>query len=327
MLMSHQILKAHPRTAADLKNLTAARQKVVEATKVVIPNYFSPIKVMGGAFRIEDCDIVKRTTERLSDYAQFIRVPHLVTMIENELFAASVIEINNGKGLSIDIFTKPVILDKLIEPRPIFMHAHVTIEDLAEVEFEWDGDDYFITLTNAIFQPDTRYSHSTELYKGGGAGYDWTEDDELYERQVNLVYTESLSDQLYSEAHSVVVPLTVVILNVLIFLNVRNTVVKKYQFSKNAAVKLGIPPVFAKPSEYHVLDIFRDLHDVPNFSQVIQFVRSETDRGECMQSQRRAHMVSGHFKKRTTGLFWWSPFIRCKESSAMIEKDYQLKVS
>lgn len=38
----------------------------------------------------------------------------------------------------------------------------------------------------------------------------------------------------------------------------------------------------------------------------------------------RAHMVMGHFKKRKTGVFWWSPHVRGDASIGWIDKDYEV---
>lgn len=38
----------------------------------------------------------------------------------------------------------------------------------------------------------------------------------------------------------------------------------------------------------------------------------------------RAHFVRGHFKKRKTGLFWWSPYVRGDKALGFIQKDYRL---
>jgi hypothetical protein len=33
-------------------------------------------------------------------------------------------------------------------------------------------------------------------------------------------------------------------------------------------------------------------------------------RAGATQAEIAAHLVSGHFKRRATGVFWWRPFIR-----------------
>ena len=38
----------------------------------------------------------------------------------------------------------------------------------------------------------------------------------------------------------------------------------------------------------------------------------------------RAHWVMGHFKRRSTGVFWWSPHVRGDASVGWIEKDYEV---
>jgi hypothetical protein len=39
-----------------------------------------------------------------------------------------------------------------------------------------------------------------------------------------------------------------------------------------------------------------------------------------------AHWVSGHFKIRSTGVFWWSPHIRGNPNKGFIEHEYEVKV-
>lgn len=38
----------------------------------------------------------------------------------------------------------------------------------------------------------------------------------------------------------------------------------------------------------------------------------------------RAHLVRGHFKRRKSGIFWWSPFVRGNSKLGIITKDYNL---
>jgi hypothetical protein len=40
------------------------------------------------------------------------------------------------------------------------------------------------------------------------------------------------------------------------------------------------------------------------------------------EQELRAHMVRGHFKRRKSGVYWWSPFIRGNEAHGKIVKDY-----
>lgn len=75
--------------------------------------------------------------------------------------------------------------------------------------------------------------------------------------------------------------------------------------------------------EYHVLDIFLT-------PEIRKMVRTDPLKARnILDSQLKAsvalHTVRGHFKRRKTGLFWWSPFARGSKDIGVVDKDYALK--
>lgn len=79
-------------------------------------------------------------------------------------------------------------------------------------------------------------------------------------------------------------------------------------------------------AEYHILDLYRTLGDDPTMFDAEVF--SKMSRAKIhQQSPTKMHSVRGHFKRKKNGLFWWSPFVRCrknKDTVGIIEKDYRL---
>ena len=72
---------------------------------------------------------------------------------------------------------------------------------------------------------------------------------------------------------------------------------------------------------YNICSIFAGL-------EVIQAKPSErTKLAENLfkRNDSRLHMVRGHFKRRKTGIYWWSSFLRGSEQLGLVAKDYQVK--
>lgn len=103
-------------------------------------------------------------------------------------------------------------------------------------------------------------------------------------------------------------PLTIVVLNTMVFLNVRNVSVRTIGPSRKEAAKLGIVPTAMSKYSYRVIDIFRELDpELMRFEDIEKFIRSRTG---SSGADRRAHLVCGHFKKKRGSLFWWNSHMR-----------------
>lgn len=79
-------------------------------------------------------------------------------------------------------------------------------------------------------------------------------------------------------------------------------------------IKHGKTPYF----EYKILDIF--------LGEKVLSVRPQ-DRAKIanqLKASAKLHSVRGHFKVRSTGIFWWSSFIRGKSEKGMVDKKYKL---
>jgi hypothetical protein len=82
--------------------------------------------------------------------------------------------------------------------------------------------------------------------------------------------------------------------------------------------KTGKPPFF----EYKVLDIFlgNAIRDIPSGHG-----RRNAAIQQWLRNPPRLHTVSGHFKRRKTGIFWWHSHMRSKAEHGVIVKDYRVK--
>ena len=54
------------------------------------------------------------------------------------------------------------------------------------------------------------------------------------------------------------------------------------------------------------------------------FKTKKIQRTDGTRGDSRAHWVMGHFKRRSTGVFWWSPHVRGDSGKGWIEKDYEV---
>lgn len=109
------------------------------------------------------------------------------------------------------------------------------------------------------------------------------------------------------------------LLELLLFLNTRNTVVQEYFPTKRELKR--ILPVNVDKYVYRVIDIYRDK---PVYKSLKEIEEGTVVSNEVSQ-QRRAHMVKGHFKKKKSGLFWWSSFLRCRNNAntkGIVKADY-----
>lgn len=110
----------------------------------------------------------------------------------------------------------------------------------------------------------------------------------------------------------------------LLFVNVKNTPIRSYTPTPHE--NIGIPAEIIPKYTYKVLDIYRDLGEIKDLETVTTFLRVSPSG----HSNRRAHLVRGHFKRKKNGLFWWNPFMRARDSATragVVLKDYNLKVN
>lgn len=54
-------------------------------------------------------------------------------------------------------------------------------------------------------------------------------------------------------------------------------------------------------------------------SPIIKYIGSSDPSG----IETRAHLVRGHFKRRKSGMYWWSPFVRGNQKLGIKNKDYE----
>ena len=122
----------------------------------------------------------------------------------------------------------------------------------------------------------------------------------------------------YTEMHLVCSFTSMMVLNILTHINAVNTNITQYKPS-NKERKGCVSNVFKESFVYNIVNIFTNKS--PTFTSLKQV---EDLSAMKTTSRARAHMVRGHFKKRSTGLYWWNPFLRCKHNPGYVEKIYLL---
>ncbi len=128
-------------------------------------------------------------------------------------------------------------------------------------------------------------------------------------------------DAYNKQAREVVTLLMLCCMEVLLFLNVQNVPQHKYVPTKkeNEVVPKPLQPLYT----YRILDLFREKKVLTTLGEITREYCSERKDS----STKRTHVVRGHFKKRNTGLFWWSHFVRNnanRETHGAVEKDYRI---
>jgi len=123
-----------------------------------------------------------------------------------------------------------------------------------------------------------------------------------------------------SELQQVANILIVVVCEILLLLNVKNTNIVKYKPSKKESA--AIPKNMQSSYEYHILDLYRESGEFTNLIEVEKFSSRITKIGTMV----RSHLVRGHFKRKKNGLFWWSPFMRNRKNAeiGIVDKDYRI---
>lgn len=116
--------------------------------------------------------------------------------------------------------------------------------------------------------------------------------------------------------------ITALILEILLFLNTKNVTKHVYIPNKheNKSIPINVLPFYT----YKVLDIFHEKKTYGSLKEVIDFTKENKN----SYTERRACIVRGHFKNRSTGIFWWSDFVRNKKNidKGFVDKDYRLNV-
>lgn len=112
------------------------------------------------------------------------------------------------------------------------------------------------------------------------------------------------------------------ILQILVFMNTKNVIKHEYKHTKKESSLIPKPllPFYS----YHILDIFREKKVFDGLENIKDFINSDKTNTE----ERRACIVRGHFKNRSTGIFWWSDFVRNKKNidKGFVDKDYKLNI-
>lgn len=114
---------------------------------------------------------------------------------------------------------------------------------------------------------------------------------------------------------------SILTIEILLYLNTSNIILHDYVPTKNE--NLIVPKPLIPFYSYKILDIFREKKKFVNLKEVTDFLLKSKEES----TQRRSHLVKGHFKVTKNGLFWWNPFTRCRknfESKGFVDKDYRL---
>lgn len=144
-----------------------------------------------------------------------------------------------------------------------------------------------------------------------------------YSRSVKPTAREGLDEAMAEKINEAIDSLIMgTVLEILLLLNAKNTNVATYTPTKKEISY--VPKNAVKSYVYHILDLYREGTKYESVKDVTEFVGG-TGRHS---SEKRAHFVRGHFKRKKNGLFWWSPFMRCRKNSevGVVDKDYRIKV-
>lgn len=113
----------------------------------------------------------------------------------------------------------------------------------------------------------------------------------------------------------------ILVAEALLFANIANVRTPTYTPSKKEIS--AVPKPLQTFYTYRILDIFRERTRYESMAQI----KALFNRSEQEVTNRRAHMVRGHFKRKNGKLFWWAPFLRNrrnKDSVGFVDKDYRL---
>jgi hypothetical protein len=310
------------------------RVDIFNAVKYVIPDYFTPAESYGdigeedvsrGAeeFRIDlkQCDTIAKMVKRFDDFQYFVRLPFDSIFIENQCFGA-LVQRRGESGLKITIL-KQDRKGRTVGP------FWAIVDDVESVEYVesigYCGETIVPTNTRFYVSPaefafsfdedGVETMHNEEAFSEHCDRIDPKNRKTAYEHRMDYV---GMIERFFS-------PLTIVVFNTMVFLNVRNVSVRTVGPSRKEASKLGIAPTAISKYSYRVVDIFRELDpEMMRFEDIEKFIHSEAGFSGV---DRRAHAVCGHFKKKHGSLFWWNAHMRNAKNIdrvGYVEKDYRL---
>ena len=75
---------------------------------------------------------------------------------------------------------------------------------------------------------------------------------------------------------------------------------------------------------YHTLDIFVSDSPLRHARKKVDFNKIQS---HFSSMKTRLHSVTGHFKVRATGIFWWNTFLRGNKGAGVVSKDYNVSNS
>jgi len=115
--------------------------------------------------------------------------------------------------------------------------------------------------------------------------------------------------------------LFLVVMEILLFMNVRNVKQTKYVPTKKE--NTCVPKPLQSKYTYHILDLFKQKNTYTSLEEI----KNDLCKPRAATALRRAVLVRGHFKQRRTGLFFWDFHTRNKhnaETHGIVDKDYRV---
>ncbi len=151
----------------------------------------------------------------------------------------------------------------------------------------------------------------------GDQSEDFTMDGEyLGKARFNRTPETDEDDQMHARF------LAVNLCEALLFMNLSNVRIHNYVPTKKENVM--VPKPIQGFYEYKILDVFRERKRYVSLEEIKEGMAAAQESA----TDRRAHVVRGHFKEKGEKLFWWSSFMRCRknaETIGVIEKGYRLR--
>ena len=175
---------------------------------------------------------------------------------------------------------------------------------------ESNGDISVITVTNkGTIHPvisiisarllNTEIEHPVEILMSLGT-------EVLYKTDEMKTTFDNMRFMLYGIA--------VILYEFITYINARNTVIIEYTPKKKELP--GIAKALYPLYKLSVVKITKERKEYKSLEEINRDINSEENK------HIRKHLVRGHFKQCKSGLYWWSPFIRYRNSEGVVDKTY-----
>jgi hypothetical protein len=139
----------------------------------------------------------------------------------------------------------------------------------------------------------------------------------------SVIKREALDGEFMMRAQiNDVCKLLVAIFPLIMFANMHNVSIHRYQM-KRGEISKAIPNPMLSKYEYRVIDLFREKTGFDSLGEIKEFFQN----ANRTLVDRRAHIVRGHFKEIRGKLYWWNSFMRNhhnRDTLGFVDKGYDI---